>query len=57
MVLKEKSLINDYCNSTEEILKFFSDVCIIDHQEEDTIRGCFENSGKFSKKLRNKLYQ
>lgn len=44
MVLKEKSLINDYCNSTEEILKFFSDVCIIDHQEEDTIRGCFENS-------------
>lgn len=45
MVLKENSLISDDCDGTKEILKFFSDVCIIDHEETDMVKGCFETDG------------
>lgn len=42
MALKEKSLIDDYCDGKSQILKFFSDVCIIDQKSDDEIRSCFD---------------
>ncbi|KAK7583899.1 hypothetical protein V9T40_004862 [Parthenolecanium corni] len=43
MVLKENSLINDYCDEKSAISNFFSEVCIVNSKPGDEFRSCFDD--------------
>ena len=45
MALNESSMIENVCDGTSAMKEFFSDICIIDHQSSDPVRGCFKTSG------------